>query len=138
MGWNRWFAIASLSVVAATGCAAPDSGSEPDEPSDGDTENVSEAASALSEVWGCHFYVGSNYGGATLWMARNTTISYLSNYSMNDKISSVRLRGGAATRMWIDSNYKGKSWYISSDKTSLHDSSVWGNLGDNSSSIDCY
>jgi hypothetical protein len=91
----------------------------------------------LSEVEGCHFYVGSNYGGSTLHMKRGETIIDLKFYGMGDKISSVRLRGGASTRMWIDSNYRGASWFITNDVPTLHTSS-WGSLGDNASSIDCY
>ncbi len=91
----------------------------------------------LSDVAGCHFYVGSNYGGYTLHMQRGTTIANLYSKNMTDKISSVRLRGGASTKMWIDDNYRGASWYIVNDVATFHTSS-WGNLGDNSSSIDCY
>lgn len=93
--------------------------------------------SELSEVPGCHFYVDSNYGGKTLHMPRGTTIANLRDYSMGDKISSVRLRGGATTRMWMDDTYRGSSWFIGSDVYTFH-TSGWGRLGDNQSSVDCY
>jgi len=92
----------------------------------------------LSEVAGCHFYVNSYYGGTTLWMPRNSTLYSLHEKGMGDKISSVRLRGGASTRMWIHSNYGGSSWLISSDVPTLHVADPWKNLGDNASSADCY
>jgi hypothetical protein len=90
----------------------------------------------LSDVPGCHFYVGSNYGGAPLHMAPDTTISNLRDFGMNDKISSLRLIG-SRTRMFIDRNYNGDYWDIYTDVATLH-TSDWGRLGDNASSIDCY
>lgn len=101
------------------------------------SEDVNVYEASQSDVAGCHFYVDSNYGGAALWMPRDTTIANLHSRHMGDKISSVRLRGGATAKMWIDTNYGGRHWDISSDVTTLH-TAAWGNLGDNASSVDCY
>lgn len=114
---------------------SPEIDSQPEDVSS--EEEVGVSQDALSYVTGCHFYVDSNYGGNTKWMARGTTIPDLKVYSMGDKISSVRLLGGATTRMWVDSNYNGNNWYISANVPTLH-IAQWGNLGDRASSIDCY
>lgn len=119
-------------VCLAAGCL-----SEPTLEEGDSSVNLGVIESELSEVTGCHFYVGSYYGGSTLWMPRSSTISDLHAKSMGDKISSLRLRGGATTRLWIDRNYQGNSWYISYDVSILH-TGYWGNLGDNASSVDCY
>lgn len=132
---KRTLLIFSGALLIA-GCASSDPDSDV-EPENGASEKVGISQDALSEVDGCHFYVGSSYGGTTKWMARGTTIPDLHAYSMGDKISSVRLRGGATTRMWIDKNYQGNNWFISADVATLH-TAQWGNLGDNASSADCY
>lgn len=102
---------------------------------------LSTVESELSYVPGCHLYVGSNYGGQTLHMARGTTIADLHAQSMGDKISSVRLigdsTGAAAVRLWINKTYQGTWWYIGGNVITFHDGG-WGNLGDNASSADCY
>lgn len=127
-----------ISVLALlTACATSETDFPRDEGELGGALEAEISRSRGSEVQGCHFFVDSNYGGNTLWMARGTTIGNLKDRGMNDKISSVYFRGGATARMWIHRNHEGTDWSLSSDVSTFH-TSAWGNLGDNASSIDCY
>lgn len=122
--------VGAFTMMTLLGCGGLTSDGEHDNP-------IDSLHQGLSEVPGCHFYVGSNYGGVTLHMQRGTTIDDLRTRYMGDKISSIRLRGGATSRMWIDSNYRGTSWIIVNDVATFH-TPYWGQLGDNASSVDCY
>jgi len=90
------------------------------------------------EMKGCTFYVDSNYGGAAYWVAAPppnvTSVPDLHVGSWNDKLSSQKCDGGAKVTLCVDTGFGGTCWTLSGDIATYH-TAMYGNLGDNASSL---
>lgn len=78
------------------------------------------------------FYQNTGYGGASFCVAAGDSISNLSSIGWNDKISSVRLYGGAEVQVCRHAGFGSPCTVWSSNKSSI------GSWNDTISSVDVY